>query len=106
VNLTKLTNLELSGNKLSGKLLENNGKLSKLKYLILLTNSLTGSLPLSLMNCTNLIQEILRFNFLEGDISTFNFSSLRQLTVVDLRINYFSGNFPVSLFSCKSLIAV
>jgi Leucine-rich repeat (LRR) protein len=106
MNLTKLTNLELYGNKLSGKLPENIGKLSKLKHLILHTNSLTGSLPPSLMNCTNLIQLILRFNFLEGDISTFNFSSLHQLTVVDLGINYFSGNFPVSLFSCKSLIAV
>jgi hypothetical protein len=58
------------------------------------------------MNCTNLVQLILRFNFLEGDISTFNFSTLHQLTVIDLGVNYFSGKFPVSLSSCKSLIAI
>jgi Leucine-rich repeat (LRR) protein len=106
VNLAKLNNLELYGNELSGKLPKNIGKLSKLKHLILHMNSLTGSLPPSLVNCTNLTTLILRFNFLEGDISTFNFSGLHQLIVVDLGINNFSGNLPVSLFSCKSLKAV
>jgi len=106
VNLVKLTNLELSHNNFSGKLPVDIGKLSKLKHLILDVNSLTGSLPPSLMNCTNLVKLILRFNFLEGDISTFNFSTLHQLTVIDLGMNYFSGNFPVTLSSCKSLIAI
>jgi Leucine-rich repeat (LRR) protein len=106
VNLTKLTNLELYGNELSGKLPANIGKLSKLKYLLLHTNSLTGSLPPSLMNCTNLTDLILRNNFFEGDISTFNFSALRQLTTIDLGFNTFFGNFPISLYSCKSLRAV
>jgi Leucine-rich repeat (LRR) protein len=106
VNLAKLNNLELYGNELSGKLPKNIGKLSKLKHLILHMNSLTGSLPPSLVNCTNLTTLILRFNFLEGDISTFNFSGLHQLIVVDLGINNFFGNLPVSLFSCKSLKAV
>jgi Leucine-rich repeat (LRR) protein len=90
---------------LSGKPPENIGKLSKLKHL-LDGNSLTGSLPPTLMNCTNLTKLILRFNFFEGDISTFNFSGLHQLTVIDLGINNFSGNLPVSLYSCTSLIAV
>jgi Leucine-rich repeat (LRR) protein len=106
MNLAKLTNLELSGNKLSGKLPMNIGKLSKLKYLILHTNSLTGSLPPSLVNCTNLTTLILRFNFLERDISIFNFSSLHQLTIIDLGFNNFFGNLPVYLYSCKSLIAI
>jgi Leucine-rich repeat (LRR) protein len=106
VNLTKLTYLELYGNHLSGKLPENIGKLSKLKHLIIHTNSLTGSLLPSLINCTNLSQLILRINFFEGDISFFNFTSLHQLTVIDLGANNFFGNFPVSLYSCKSLIAV
>jgi Leucine-rich repeat (LRR) protein len=106
VNLVKLTNLKLYGNKFSGKLPVDIGKLSKLKHMLLDANSLTGYLPPSLMNCTNLVQLILRFNFLEGDISTFNFSTLHQLTLFDLGMNYFSGNFPVSLSSCKSLIAI
>jgi Leucine-rich repeat (LRR) protein len=106
VKLAKLTYLELYGNKLSGNLPGNVGKLSKLKHLILHTNSFTGSLPPSLMNCTNLAKLILRFNFLEGDISTFNFSTLHQLTVFDMGFNNFSGNLPVSLYACKSLIGI
>ncbi|XP_059430110.1 receptor-like protein 2, partial [Corylus avellana] len=106
VNLAKLTYLELYGNKLSGKLPVNIGKLSKLKHIILHTNSFIGSLPPSLMNCTNLTKLILRFNFLEGDISTFNFSTLHQLTVFDLGFNNFFGNLPESLYSCKSLIGI
>jgi len=91
VNLTKLANLELYGNELSGKLPVNIGKLSKLKHLVLDGNSLIGSLPPTLMNCTNLTKLILRFNFFEGDISTFNFSGLHQLTVIDLGFNNFCG---------------
>jgi len=106
VKLVKLINLELYGNKFSGKLPVDIGKLSKLKHLLLHVNSLTGSLPPSLMNCTNLVQLILRSNFLEGNISTFNFSTLHQLTVIDLGMNNFFGNFPVSLSSCKFLIAI
>jgi Leucine-rich repeat (LRR) protein len=106
VNLVKLINLELDHNNFSGKLPVDIGKLSKLKHLLLDVNSLTSSLPPSLMNCTNLVQLILRLNFLEGDISTFNFSTLHQLTVIDLGKNYFSGNFPVSLSSCKSLTSI
>jgi Leucine-rich repeat (LRR) protein len=106
VYLTKLTNLELYGNKLSGKLPLNIGKLSKLKHLLLDENFLIGSLPQSLVNCTNLTKLTLRHNFLQGDISTFNFSSFHQLTIIDLAFNNLSGNLPVSLYSCKSLIAI
>ncbi|XP_059430148.1 receptor-like protein 3 [Corylus avellana] len=106
VNLTRLTNLELFENQLSGKLPANIGNLSKLKYVILHTNFLTSSLPPSLMNCTNLIELILRFNLFEGDITTYNFSSLPQLTTIDLGFNTFFGNFPISLYSCKSLRAI
>jgi Leucine-rich repeat (LRR) protein len=106
VKLAKLTYLELYGNNLSGNLPLDIGKLFKLKHLLLDDNSLTGSLPPSLVNCTNLKKLILRFNFLAGNISTFNFSSLHQLTVIDLGFNDFSGDLPISLYSCKSLITI
>jgi Leucine-rich repeat (LRR) protein len=106
VNLTKLMNLELYSNKFSGKLPANIGRLSKLKNLLLDTNSLTGSLPLSLMNCTNLTKLNLWFNSFEGNISTFNFSGLRQLEILDMGRNNFTGSLPISLYSCKSLRAI
>ena len=102
-NLTKLTIIELYDNKLSGKLPRNIGKLPKLRYMLLHMNCLTGSLPQFLTNCTNLVKLNLRYNFIGGDISTLNFSSLQQLTILDLGFNEFSGNLPASLFSCKSL---
>ncbi|KAG6630038.1 hypothetical protein CIPAW_14G127900 [Carya illinoinensis] len=106
VNLTKLINLELYDNELSGKLPMDMGKLSKLKHLLLYTNFLTGALPPSLMNCTNLVTLNLRHNFFGGDISTLNFSTLHQLTILDLWKNEFTGTLPVSLFSCKFLRAI
>jgi len=84
----------------------NIGKLSKLKHLLLHMNSLTGSLPPSLMNCTNLTKLNLWFNFFEGNISTFNFSGLRQLSILDLGENSFTGSLPITLYSCKSLRAI
>ncbi|XP_062172918.1 receptor-like protein 2 [Alnus glutinosa] len=106
VNLTKLTNLELYENELSGKLPHNIGKLSKLEYLLLDANHLTGSLPPSLMNCTNLIKLNLEFNLFGGDISTLDFSGLRELTILNMGRNDFFGTLPVSLYSCKSLRAI
>ncbi|XP_059430061.1 receptor-like protein 3 [Corylus avellana] len=102
-NLTKLTIIELYDNKLSGKLPQNIGKLSRLRYMLLHMNCLIGSLPPFLMNCTNLVKLNLRYNFFGGDISAVNFSSLQQLTILDLGFNEFNGNLPASLFSCKSL---
>ncbi|KAI5333071.1 hypothetical protein L3X38_023201 [Prunus dulcis] len=97
VNLTNLAILDLSFNHLGGKLTPNLGKLSKLKFLTLDFNNLDdfnnleGSLPQSLMNCTNLVELRLGSNNLEGDISMPDFSRLTQLTKLDLRMNNFIG---------------
>ncbi|PQQ12867.1 receptor-like protein 2 [Prunus yedoensis var. nudiflora] len=69
-------------------------------------NNLQGSLPPSLMNCTNLVELNLGLNLFEGNISTLDFSKLVKLTEIDLGHNNFTGFWPVSLYSCKSLKAI
>ncbi|KAB1226879.1 Tyrosine-sulfated glycopeptide receptor 1 [Morella rubra] len=51
----------------------------------------TGSLPQSLMNCTNLVELNLWSNLFEGNITTLNFSCLHQLTVLDMGQNDFTA---------------
>ncbi|XP_020417836.1 receptor-like protein 2 [Prunus persica] len=58
------------------------------------------------MNCTNLIEVRLAANNLGGDIYTLNFSTLSQLSKLDLFGNNFIGNLPTGLYSCRSLQAI
>lgn len=106
VNLSNLTVLELYSNQLIGNLPKDMGKLFYLKRLLLHINKLTGPLPASLMDCTKLTTLNLRVNLFEGDISLIKFSTLQELSTLDLGDNNFTGNLPVSLYSCKSLTAV
>uniref|UniRef100_A0A2C9VJ01 Leucine-rich repeat-containing N-terminal plant-type domain-containing protein n=1 Tax=Manihot esculenta TaxID=3983 RepID=A0A2C9VJ01_MANES len=105
-NLTNLKILELYGNQLTGVISPDIGKLSNLEQLLLHINYFAGPLPTSLANCTNLFALNLRFNNLEGDLSTFNFSKLVKLRILDLGNNNFTGSLPLSLYSCWSLTAV
>ncbi|KAE8664551.1 Tyrosine-sulfated glycopeptide receptor 1 [Hibiscus syriacus] len=106
VQLSQLTVLEMFSNEFEGPIPKVIGQLSKLEQLLLHINNFTGYLPPSLMNCTNLITLNLRVNHLEGDLSTFNFSTLQRLNTFDLGNNNFKGTLPLSLYSCKSLTAV
>ncbi|KAJ4844082.1 hypothetical protein Tsubulata_027512 [Turnera subulata] len=106
VNLTRLQILELFSNQLTGMIPREIGKLAGLESLLLYINNLTGTLPPSLNKCTNLVSLNLRVNFLVGDLSSFDFSTLQQLSTLDLGNNNFTGVFPTSLYSCISLTAV
>ncbi|XP_076926414.1 tyrosine-sulfated glycopeptide receptor 1 [Bidens hawaiensis] len=105
-SLTNLRSLVLFGNMLTGPIPRGIGKLLLLEKLELHINRLSGSLPWSLMNCTKLQLLNLRVNSLSGNLSDFDFSNFRQLTIVDLGENQFSGLLPKSLFSCKLLTAI
>ncbi|XVF74887.1 hypothetical protein PTKIN_Ptkin13bG0146800 [Pterospermum kingtungense] len=106
VQLRDLTILELYSNGFEGSIPKDIGQLSKLERLLLHINNFTGFLPPSLMNCTNLTTLTLGYNYLEGDLSTFNFSTLLRLNTLDLGNNNFTGTLPLSLYSCRSLTAI
>ncbi|KAA8541559.1 hypothetical protein F0562_022711 [Nyssa sinensis] len=106
VSLTNLRVLELFGNEFTGVIPQEIGKLSNLEQLLLHINQLSGFLPPSLTNCTNLSILNLRVNFFVGELSTFDFSKLLQLSTIDLGNNNFTGSLPASLFLCKSLTAI
>ncbi|KAL8484329.1 hypothetical protein ACS0TY_026855 [Phlomoides rotata] len=106
VSLSNLTVLELQQNELTGEIPSEIGSLSNLQQLQLHTNSLNGTLPPSLINCTKLTTLLLRNNHLQGEISSIDFSKIRQLQAIDLGNNSFVGEIPSSLCLCRSLTAV
>ncbi|KAB2607440.1 receptor-like protein 2 [Pyrus ussuriensis x Pyrus communis] len=105
-NAQALQEISLSTNGLVGPISENVGKLSKLKLMRLHYNNLQGHLHPSLMNCTNLVEINLGFNFFSGNISVLDFSNLTQLSKLDCISNNLTGTLPISLYSCKSLKAL
>ncbi|XP_071702705.1 receptor-like protein EIX2 [Rutidosis leptorrhynchoides] len=126
-NLTKLDIVDLSNNKLSGKLpncwkeiyriyvlnLEFNqftgtipdsmGALVYTGMMSLRGNRLTGELPLSLKNCTSLQLLDLGENQLSGTIPAWVGESLSMLIVLSLSSNRFNGNVPTSLCKLKNM---
>ncbi|CAH1428089.1 unnamed protein product [Lactuca virosa] len=121
-NLTTLSLLDLSNNKLSGELpecwntlnnlailnLEDNGfigvvpeSMGALEFVSMISirgNSLTGELPPSLRNCTSLLLLDLGENQLSGKIPEWLGESLSLLLVLSLQSNQFHGAIPTSLW--------
>ncbi|PWA41729.1 Leucine-rich repeat-containing protein [Artemisia annua] len=126
-NLTILSHLDLSKNKLSGKLpdcwknfdrmtilnLEFNeftgsipdsiGALVYVSMMSMRSNSLTGELPLSLNNCTSLRLLDLGENQLAGKIPEWFGESLSTLVVLSLPSNQFNETLPTNLCSLDRL---
>ncbi|KAI3821671.1 hypothetical protein L1987_09240 [Smallanthus sonchifolius] len=122
-NVTTLNRIDLSNNKLSGKLpncwdsfdrltilnLENNrftgaipdsiGALQFVSMMSMRGNRLTGNMPFSLRNCTGLQLLDLGENELSGTIPEWIDESLSMLLVLSLPSNRFHGTIPTSL--CK-----
>ncbi|KAG4938928.1 hypothetical protein JHK86_045069 [Glycine max] len=96
-HLSSLEYLDLSDNKLSGKLPQSLGTLVNLGALALRNNSLTGKLPFTLKNCTSLYMLGVGENLLSGTIPSWIGKSLQQLEILSLRVNRFFGSVPVHL---------
>ncbi|XP_060667271.1 receptor-like protein EIX2 [Ziziphus jujuba] len=117
-NLTGLTTLIISNNKLSGQIphlwedkqflyivdMSNNnlsgtipttmGSLSSLELLVLSNNKLSGELPSSLQNCANMVNLDLGDNRFTGKLPAWIGESMHNLLILSLRSNSFSGNIP------------
>ncbi|XP_060667265.1 receptor-like protein EIX2 [Ziziphus jujuba] len=117
-NLTGLTTLIISNNKLSGQIphlwedkqflyivdMSNNslsgtipttmGSLSSLELLVLSNNKLSGELPSSLQNCANMVNLDLGDNRFTGKLPAWIGESMHNLLILSSRSNSFSGNIP------------
>ncbi|KDP29514.1 hypothetical protein JCGZ_19227 [Jatropha curcas] len=103
---SSLQSLNLGNNLLSGDFLTSVvSNLHNLKYLYVPFNNITGPVPLSLTNCTQLQVLDLSSNTFTGSVpskfcTSSNPSALQKLLLAS---NYLSGNVPSELGSCKNL---
>ncbi|KAL5993328.1 hypothetical protein ACLOJK_014252 [Asimina triloba] len=103
--LPQLNLVELQNNYLSGHFSENtNSGLmpTKLSQLNLANNLLSGSLPSSISNFSSLQILLLGENHFSGQIP-FSIGQLSQVLKLDLSRNWFSGHIPPTIGSCSHL---
>lgn len=93
---------EISGG-LGGRLSAVVGKLANLRVLSLRFNGIGGEIPLEIWGLRNLEVLDLEGNAFLGNLSSFDFSGLRKLRVLNLAYNNIYGMFPPSLSECKGL---
>ena len=98
----RVTRLDLSTNRLSGSLPSSLGNLTNLEVLWLYDNQLSGSLPSSLGNLTNLEVLDLSSNQLSGSIPS-ELGRLTKLEWLGLYENQLSGSLPSSLGNLTNL---
>ncbi|XP_052107690.1 receptor-like protein 19 [Arachis duranensis] len=102
-NLTQLTHLDLSGNRLlHGEIPSLLSNLKHLTYLALSRNAFCGHIPDLFDNFTKLDYLDLSFNSLEGQVPPSLFC-LTQISFLDLSYNKLGGQLPSSLFDLTQL---
>ena len=101
-NLTKLEQLHLALNHLSGEIPPELGNLTSLTSLHLFKNNLSGEIPSELGNLTNLTSLFLFENNLSGEIPS-ELGSLTKLTRLSLDDNLLNGEIPSELASLPNL---
>ncbi|XP_066321256.1 tyrosine-sulfated glycopeptide receptor 1-like [Miscanthus floridulus] len=104
--LSDLVTLDLGENNFTGTIPDSIGLLKTLEQLHLDYNMMSGELPSTLCNCTNLVTIILKNNYFSGELTKVNFSTLINLEMLDLLYNNFSGTIPGSIYSCSNMVAL
>ncbi|KAK7364404.1 hypothetical protein VNO80_13034 [Phaseolus coccineus] len=98
-----LVYLNMSQNIFSGKIPASLGSLLELQVLLLRNNNLTGEFSSSLRNCTKLVMLDMTENKLSGSIPNWIGSKLLQLQVLSLGNNSFNGSLPLQICYLKSI---
>ncbi|XP_065623465.1 receptor-like protein EIX2 isoform X2 [Quercus suber] len=99
----KLIILNLAGNHFFGEVPSSLGSLSVLNTLSLNNNNFSGNLPSSLRNCGSLIVMDMRNNRFSGNVPAWIGESLPSLIFLSLRSNMFNGSIPLHLCWLKDL---
>jgi len=92
----------LQGNKLSGSIPESIGNLSNMRYLALYNNQLSGSIPESIGNLSKLLAIYIWSNHLSGNIPE-SIGNLSELFNLRLDNNQLSGSIPESISNLSNL---
>ncbi|KAL8145380.1 hypothetical protein AgCh_003527 [Apium graveolens] len=103
-SLTKLENLELADNYISGEIPVEISNLVNLWQLELYNNELNGTFPPGFGNLTKLRNFDAMGNFLEGDLSELRF--LDQLVSLQIHDNQFSGQVPEEFGEFKHFVNI
>ncbi|XP_058772644.1 probable LRR receptor-like serine/threonine-protein kinase At3g47570 [Vicia villosa] len=99
---TKLENLDLASNMISGKIPSELGCLVNLFLLYVDFNQFEGNIPTAFGKFQKMQKLTLSGNKLSGDIPPF-LSNLSQLYLLELHGNMFGGNIPPSIGNCQKL---
>nr|XP_027125665.1 receptor-like protein EIX2 [Coffea arabica] len=102
-NIPDLYILDMSNNSLTGRIPTSIGSLSFVKFLILSGNNLSGKLPSSLRNCTSTFSLDLGDNQLSGRLPAWIGKDMPSLLILRLRNNSLTGNIPSSICALSSL---
>ena len=101
--LSKLSILRLKDNQLSGSIPSQIGDLTNLTYLDLVRNEISGEIPSEILGLTNLEGLSLGANNLVGNIPP-ELANLNKLSVLNLAYNELSGIIPPEISQLTNLI--
>ncbi|KAK8487648.1 hypothetical protein V6N11_061631 [Hibiscus sabdariffa] len=101
-NITTLLSLSLESNMFSGPIPPSLGKLANLEKLVLNANNLTGELPQALTDLTELTEFRIGSNNFTGRIPDM-FQNWKQLEELEIQASGFEGPIPPSISSLTSL---
>jgi len=102
---TRVEELLLPGNNLTGILPNEISNLKKLKKIILFNNKLTGTIPNSIGELNNLVTLDIAFNLLTGSIPP-EIGNLKELIWLELFSNQLSGEIPPELGNLESVLRI